>query len=126
VGEKENANTMSYASWSFSGAGGAPTSNSVIIAAPGANKALLIQGYQTNLVGAAAATDGYAVLSDGDDSATGRIYVAAVAAETTINHSVTLKYPIQLTTNTALKATTTEAANHITFFGTVFYTTVDV
>jgi len=126
VGEKENANTMSYASFSFSGAGGAPVSNTVVIAAPGANKALLIHGYQTTLLGAAAASDGFAMLTDGNDGTTKRIYVVGVAAEESVNHSITLKYPIQLTTNTALMVTTDEQANHITFFGTVYYTTIDV
>ena len=126
VGEKENGNTMSYASFSFSGAGGAPASNQAIISAPGANKSLLIHGYQTNLTGVAGATDGYAMLTDGDDGTTNRVYISGIQGENCADHSIMLKYPIQLTTNTALKATTDEQANHLVFLGTVFYTTIDV
>jgi len=126
VGEKQNSNTMSYASFALSGAAGSPVDNQELIAAPGANKALLIHGYQTCLGGIGGTSEGVAMLTGGNDTGTNRFYLSQVMAEISVDHSIMLKYPIQIDTNTAVKITTTEIASHTVFAGVVYYTTIPV
>ena len=126
VGTKLHGTTQSYTTLDLSGTGDLPKTSTVWVAAPGAGEAILVLGYQIVGNGNNAASDGQFVATDGNDSGTNRILSIRTVGLGPNIYSQTFAHPIQLTTNTALKYTAEENANHIFLQGTIYHTTVTV
>ena len=104
-------------------AGDNPTTNTEVIAAGGASTKLVIYGIQGSIVGSAAAAAGNWYLSDGNTSAATTLWTGRAQGTTNTQFELTFPYGVALTTNTALKVTSTEAANNIFINAVVYYRT---
>jgi hypothetical protein len=100
-----------------------PATNTEVIAAPGSGNKLVIYGVQGSIVGSAAAAAGNWYLSDGNTSAATTLWTGRAQGLTNTMFELTFPYGVALTTNTALKVTSTEAANHIFINAVVYYRT---
>jgi hypothetical protein len=118
--------TSSYLSHVYidlDGAGDNPTSNTEVIAAPGASSKLVIYGVQGSIVGATAAAYGNWFLSDGNTSAATTLWTGRAQGITNTQFELTFPYGVALTTNTALKVTSTEGSGNIFINAVVYYRT---
>mgnify|MGYP003627676551 CR=1 FL=1 len=104
-------------------AGDNPTTNTEVIAAGGASTKLVIYGIQGSIVGSAAAAAGNWYLSDGNTSAATTLWTGRAQGLTNTQFELTFPYGVALTTNTALKVTSSEAANNIFINAVVYYRT---
>ena len=100
-----------------------PATNTEVVAAPGASNKLVIYGVQGSIVGSAAAAAGNWYLSDGNTSAATTLWTGRAQGITNTQFELTFPYGVALTTNTALKVTSTEAANHIFINAVIYYRT---
>jgi len=100
-----------------------PATNTEVIAAPGSGNKLVIYGVQGSIVGSAAAAAGNWYLSDGNTSAATTLWTGRAQGITNTQFELTFPYGVALTTNTALKVTSTEASNHIFINAVVYYRT---
>mgnify|MGYP003633180748 FL=1 len=100
-----------------------PATNTEVIAAPGASSKLVIYGVQGSIVGSAAAAAGNWYLSDGNTAAATTLWTGRAQGLTNTMFELTFPYGVALTTNTALKVTSTEAANHIFINAVIYYRT---
>ena len=104
-------------------AGDNPTTNTEVIAAGGADTKLVIYGVQGSIVGSAAAAAGNWFLSDGNTTAATTIWTGRAQGITNTQFELTFPYGVALTANTALKVTSTEAANNIFINAVIYYRT---
>tara|TARA_R110002110_G_scaffold198232_1_gene408406 strand:- start:248 stop:1417 length:1170 start_codon:yes stop_codon:yes gene_type:complete len=100
-----------------------PATNTEVIAAPGASSKLVIYGVQGSIVGSAAAAAGNWYLSDGNTAAATTLWTGRAQGLTNTMFELTFPYGVALTTNTALKVTSTEAANNIFINAVIYYRT---
>jgi hypothetical protein len=100
-----------------------PATNTEVVAAPGASNKLVIYGVQGSIVGSAAAAAGNWYLSDGNTSAATTLWTGRAQGITNTQFELTFPYGVALTANTALKVTSTEAANHIFINAVIYYRT---
>jgi len=100
-----------------------PATNTEVVAAPGSDNKLVIYGVQGSIVGSAAAAAGNWYLSDGNTSAATTLWTGRAQGITNTQFELTFPYGVALTANTALKVTSTEAANHIFINAVVYYRT---
>ena len=100
-----------------------PATNTEVVAAPGSGNKLVIYGVQGSIVGSAAAAAGNWYLSDGNTSAATTLWTGRAQGTTNTQFELTFPYGVALTANTALKVTSTEAANHIFINAVVYYRT---
>ena len=100
-----------------------PATNTEVVAAPGSGNKLVIYGVQGSIVGSAAAAAGNWYLSDGNTSAATTLWTGRAQGTTNTQFELTFPYGVALTANTALKLTSTEAANHIFINAVVYYRT---
>ena len=100
-----------------------PATNTEVVAAPGSGNKLVIYGVQGSIVGSAAAAAGNWYLSDGNTSAATTLWTGRAQGITNTQFELTFPYGVALTANTALKLTSTEAANHIFINAVVYYRT---
>jgi hypothetical protein len=118
--------TSSYLSHVYidlDGAGDNPTTNTEVIAAPGASTKLVIYGVQGSIVGATAAAYGNWFLSDGNTSAATTLWTGRAQGITNTQFELTFPYGVALTTNTALKVTSTEGSGNIFINAVIYYRT---
>ena len=100
-----------------------PATNTEVIAAGGADTKLVIYGVQGSIVGSTAAAAGNWYLSDGNTSAATTLWAGRAQGLTNTHFELTFPYGVALTANTALKVTSTEAANHIFINAVIYYRT---
>ena len=100
-----------------------PATNTEVVAAPGSGNKLVIYGVQGSIVGSAAAAAGNWFLSDGNTSAATTLWTGRAQGITNTQFELTFPYGVALTANTALKVTSTEAANNIFINAVVYYRT---
>ena len=100
-----------------------PATNTEVVAAPGSGNKLVIYGVQGSIVGSAAAAAGNWYLSDGNTSAATTLWTGRAQGVTNTQFELTFPYGVALTANTALKVTSTEAANHIFINAVIYYRT---
>ena len=104
-------------------AGDNPTTNTEVVAAPGASTKLVIYGVQGSIVGATAAAYGNWFLSDGDTAAATTLWTGRAQGLTNTQFELTFPYGVALTTNTALKVTSTEGSGNIFINAVIYYRT---
>ena len=126
VGTSVQGTTQSYVTLDLSAGGDIPAGDTQLVAAPGAGKALLVFGYQIASIGNHAGADGQLVITDGTDTGTNRIISIRNAGIGTNVFEQTFAYPVQLTTNTALKYQAWENSNGVFMQGTIYYTTITI
>ena len=100
-----------------------PATNTEVIAAPGASNKLVIYGVQGSIVGSTAAAAGNWYLSDGNTAVATTLWTGRAQGLTNTMFELTFPYGVALTANTALKVTSTEAANHIFINAVIYYRT---
>ena len=98
-----------------------PATNTEVIAAPGASNKLVIYGVQGSIVGSADSAAGNWYLSDGNTSAATTLWTGRAQGLTNTQFELTFPYGVALTTNTALKVTSTESSGHIFINAVVYY-----
>ena len=104
-------------------AGDNPTTNTEVIAAGGASTKLVIYGVQGSIVGATAAAYGNWFLSDGNTTAATTLWTGRAQVLTNTQFELTFPYGVALTTNTALKVTSTEGSGNIFINAVIYYRT---
>ena len=104
-------------------AGDNPTTNTEVVAAPGASSKLVIYGVQGSIVGNAATAVGNWYLSDGNTAAATTLWTARAQGTTNTQFELTFPYGVALTTNTALKVTSSEGSGNIFINAVVYYRT---
>ena len=104
-------------------AGDNPTTNTEVVAAPGASTKLVIYGVQGSIVGATTASYGNWFLSDGDTAAATTLWTGRAQGLTNTQFELTFPYGVALTTNTALKVTSTEGSGNIFINAVIYYRT---
>jgi hypothetical protein len=103
-----------------------PTTNTEVVAAPGAGNRLVIYGVQGSLAGGGASDYGIWRLSDGNTSDSTTLWAGRVQGADTDHFSLTFPYGVSLTANTALKITSTEGSGNIYLNAVVYYRTETV
>ena len=104
-------------------AGDNPTTNTEVVAAPGASSKLVIYGVQGSIVGSASTAVGNWFLSDGDTAAATTLWTGRAQGLTNTQFELTFPYGVALTTNTALKVTSTEGSGNIFINAVIYYRT---
>ena len=104
-------------------AGDNPTTNTEVIAAGGADTKLVIYGVQGSIVAAAASDYGNWFLSDGNTAAATTLWTGRAQGTTNTQFELTFPYGVALTTNTALKVTSTEGSGNIFINAVIYYRT---
>ena len=99
-----------------------PQTNTDLIAAPGADLAIVVYGYQLATLGTANTTNGSWALTDGDYATATVVAAGFIAAEEgTDNTSFSTDKGIALTANTELSFSVAEAAVNVLVRGVVYY-----
>ena len=124
VGIKPSTSSyLSHVYIDLDAAGDNPTTNTEVIAAPGASSKLVIYGVQGSIVGNAATAVGNWYLSDGNTAAATTLWTARAQGTTNTQFELTFPYGVALTTNTALKVTSSEGSGNIFINAVVYYRT---
>ena len=100
-----------------------PATNTEVIAAGGADTKLVIYGVQGSIVGSTSTSYGNWFLSDGNTAAATTLWTGRAQGITNTQFELTFPYGVALTANTALKVTSTEAANNIFINAVIYYRT---
>ena len=114
---------LSHVYLDLDAAGDNPTTNTEVIAAGGADTKLVIYGVQGSIVAAAASDYGNWFLSDGNTAAATTLWTGRAQGTTNTQFELTFPYGVALTTNTALKVTSTEGSGNIFITAVVYYRT---
>ena len=102
-----------------------PQSNTTIIAAPGAAKRIVIDGYNITVVGSSDTAYGQIIIHDGNlaggetTGSTGIIFAARSQGTTPTAHGYSGMTPIGLAENAALKFSTTEGSAQMYVYGSI-------
>ena len=100
-----------------------PTTNTEVIAAPGASTKLVIYGVQGSIVGSIDTSYGNWFLSDGNTAAATTLWTGRAQGITNTQFELTFPYGVALTNNTALKVTSTEGSGNIFINAVIYYRT---
>ena len=100
-----------------------PATNTEVVGAPGASNKLVIYGIQGSFVAAGASDYGNWYLSDGNTGTATTLWTGRTQGVTPQQFSMTFPYGVALTTNTALKITSTEGSGNIFINAVVYYRT---
>ena len=84
---------------------------------------MVIYGVQGSIVGSAAAAAGNWYLSDGNTAAATTLWTGRAQGLTNTQFELTFPYGVALTTNTALKVTSTEGSGNIFINAVIYYRT---
>ena len=114
---------LSHVYLDLDAAGDNPTTNTEVIAAGGASTKLVIYGVQGSIVGGAASDYGNWFLSDGNTAAATTLWTGRAQGTTNTQFELTFPYGVALTTNTALKVTSTEGSGNIFINAVIYYRT---
>jgi hypothetical protein len=124
VGIKPSTSSyLSHVYIDLDAAGDNPTTNTEVVAAPGASSKLVIYGVQGSIAGSTGSAYGNWYLSDGNTAAATTLWTARAQGTTNTQFELTFPYGVALTTNTALKVTSSEGSGNIFINAVVYYRT---
>ena len=117
---------LSHVYLDYDAAGSNPTTNTEVVAAPGAGNRLVVYGIQGSMAAAGASDFGLWRLSDGNTSDSTTVWVGRAQGTDSDHFSLTFPYGVSLTANTALKITSVEGSGNIFLNAVVYYRTETV